>query len=377
MAYPYQYDEYTQAMLDALEKAFDRYEGFDPNPNVSAASESSMRSFAQCADPWNPLFNDEQYAKNTKWGSIIAFPNYVDCIGTITIQPQIDPRGGWCFNLFPGENWEFYRPVHPGDTFRVFRRRGRYKDVTRPDGSGPHIFNMVYSDCDVINQHGEIVASWQALKSTSVLHQPKEKVQIPYHDHVYTKKELDYLSDVIRGETIRGAVPRYWEDVTVGDILPPATIGVNTTWDFVAFNCGRQEMPGLSTRALRDYLPPMVFNDPDTGAQRTRIEWHFVDEVAAIGGAPRAFNFGAAGMANLARVVTNWMGDDGELRTFKWRHLHVSGAGDAIVGHARVIDKFIAENGEHLVALDVWLDNICRGNVSESAYVTVSLPSRM
>ena len=135
MAYPHQYNQYVEEMLEQLERSFDQYEGFDPHPNQGTATLSSMLSFAQCTDPWNPLFNDPEYAKNTKWGSLIAFPNYADTIGTITLQPQIDPRAGFAVNAFPGENWKFYKPIRPGDTFRVFRRRGRYEDITRPDGS--------------------------------------------------------------------------------------------------------------------------------------------------------------------------------------------------------------------------------------------------
>jgi hypothetical protein len=47
--------------------------------------------------------------------------------------------------------------------------------------------------------------------------------------------------------------------------------------------------------------------------------------------------------------------------------------GDAMIGQGRVVGKRV-ENGEYLADLQVWLRNL-RGNVSEAAIATVSLPT--
>ena len=76
----------------------------------------------------------------------------------------------------------------------------------------------------------------------------------------------------------------------------------------------------------------------------------------------------------MGRLVTNWMGDDGFLRKFDWRHMTQSAVGDTLIGRGKVTNKRV-EDSEHLVDLRVWLEDI-RGYVTEASIVTVSLCSK-
>ena len=101
---------------------------------------------------------------------------------------------------------------------------------------------------------------------------------------------------------------------------------------------------------------------------------HYSDLAAQAEGEPCAWLFGVVSRFSLLRTVTNWMGDDAVLRRFCWRHMTRTRVGDAMIGRATVVGKRV-EDGEHLADLHVWLRNL-RGNVSEAAVATVSLPSR-
>lgn len=101
---------------------------------------------------------------------------------------------------------------------------------------------------------------------------------------------------------------------------------------------------------------------------------HWSDLAAQAEGEPCAWLFGIVSRFSLLRVLTNWMGDDGFVRRFKWRHMTRTRVGDTMVARAVVTAKHV-ENGEHLVDLHVWLRNL-RGNVSEAAVATVALPAR-
>jgi hypothetical protein len=49
--------------------------------------------------------------------------------------------------------------------------------------------------------------------------------------------------------------------------------------------------------------------------------------------------------------------------------------GDCAIGYGKILSKKV-EKGEYLVEIDAWLDNMCRGNITESARAWVKLPSR-
>jgi acyl dehydratase len=96
--------------------------------------------------------------------------------------------------------------------------------------------------------------------------------------------------------------------------------------------------------------------------------------MALFNGEPHAFHFGAFARQVMVRLATNWMGDDGFLREYKWRHLKRTAIGDTLIGKGKVINKYI-KNGEHLVDLEIYLENL-RGNITEAALATISLFSK-
>jgi len=95
----------------------------------------------------------------------------------------------------------------------------------------------------------------------------------------------------------------------------------------------------------------------------------------------------------MARLVTNWIGDDGWLRKFSWRNDNLADdiieqvpslQEKTVTGHGKVSDVLIAkayvtkkyiENGEHRVNLVVWTEDI-DGTLCQAANATVILPSR-
>ena len=124
-------------------------------------------------------------------------------------------------------------------------------------------------------------------------------------------------------------------------------------------------------------MGPEFISNPTTGLYHPKgggAGRHWSDYSAQAEGEPRAFLFGVLSRYTMARCVTNWMGDDGYFRVYKWRHINRNPVGDALIGQAEVLDKRV-ENGEYLVDLEVYLRNL-RGNTPEMAFVTVGLLSR-
>jgi hypothetical protein len=117
-------------------------------------------------------------------------------------------------------------------------------------------------------------------------------------------------------EPVRGATPRYWEDVKEGEELPVMLKGPMTVTGFIAY---AQGWGGPYIRAnklawkLIDAHPSVGitnrFGIPDV-PERVHWEEDFALEV----GAPGAYDYGPERNSWLTHHLTNWIGDDGFLR---------------------------------------------------------------
>ena len=106
-------------------------------------------------------------------------------------------------------------------------------DLTPPEGS---IFRSValYNGGTVYNQRGEIVNKCgfhyeESLKTYKPGKKPENFEAMGFlsmwegpdwmskEDHVYTDEDYEYMKSVWKQEELRGAEPRYWEDVKIGD----------------------------------------------------------------------------------------------------------------------------------------------------------------
>jgi hypothetical protein len=200
-------------------------------------------------------------------------------------------------------------------------------------------------------------------------------------EYVYNQEELDFIDRTIDEEEVRGANIRFWEDVNVGDETRPVVLGPSTILDVIAFSgMNVANMPPV--RDMRRKAPEMFVVDPKTNVLHHTLEAHYVDHTAQLranmnmpffGGA-RAAHYAVQGRNLMARLVTNWMGDDGFIRKYKWRYLAPTHIGDTLIGRGKVVNKHI-ENSEHLVDLTVWLENM-RGNIGGAVAATVSLFSK-
>jgi acyl dehydratase len=78
--------------------------------------------------------------------------------------------------------------------------------------------------------------------------------------------------------------------------------------------------------------------------------------------------------AALVRVVTDWMGDAGFLRKLSFEMRRQQRPGDTMVCKGRVTQRY-EEDGEGLVALEVWAEN-AREGVTTPGTALVVLPRR-
>ena len=78
--------------------------------------------------------------------------------------------------------------------------------------------------------------------------------------------------------------------------------------------------------------------------------------------------------AFLAKMMTNWIGNQGKLRRLAYQVRVMSFPGDALICKGRVVKKY-QEAGDNLVDCDIWIENQDGVKVSPAS-ATVSLLTR-
>ena len=147
------------SILEGLRKRI----GTEAEPITLEIDRALIGRFVRAVGDPNPLWQDEEYARTTGYGSIIA-PPFLLC-ALMTACPH-DSRYGIAPLPVPelppprehildgGEEWEFFRPMRLGDTISS---RTRFVDVFEREGRVGKMLLLVY-ETTYTNQHGESVA---------------------------------------------------------------------------------------------------------------------------------------------------------------------------------------------------------------------------
>jgi hypothetical protein len=403
MVLPGIYTKQEQQMLeqwDIVEQEIG-WLGDDPIPgkishpvSVRVATKALILNRAKSIHDPNPLWRDEKYARQTRWGSIIAPPFFELVItfqGPINFRP-IPPevgigRGMMGFGA-PGKDqsviwtylphWEFFKPIRPGDSFRVWCGPNNHIDKTDPDGKGPRIF-LLHDQLKYFNQKDELVAIKHKKNAYCIVAPAEQKQAIPaikplpkLEPHKYTQEECDFIDNMRHNEIIRGAKIRWWEDVKIGEELQPVTNGPTNIWEQALDMTSLGATPVEEKKGVPPHVPIL---DPETGVWHNPSETHLSDRVAQLQSFPQAYTMMSLWEALLGRLITNWMGDDGFLKRTAFDRMENDIIGDTIIGRGRVIKKYITDNEEHVVDIACWAENM-RGYITKAGTATIGLLSR-
>ena len=138
-----------------------RYIGKIDPPHVREVEKGSIRRYADAVGNDNPLYFDEEYAKKSPYGSIIAPPGFFGWAASAVAQSEgiiglmmALIESGYAGILDGGMSYEFFLPVRVGDTLVA---SPRVKDVAAKSGKNPMMicqFEVTY-----LNQNGDVVAT--------------------------------------------------------------------------------------------------------------------------------------------------------------------------------------------------------------------------
>ncbi|MDY6908073.1 MAG: MaoC family dehydratase N-terminal domain-containing protein [Chloroflexota bacterium] len=127
--------------------------GVEGTPTVLEVEKGFIRMMADSiADP-NPLWQDEEYAKRSKHGGIVAPPAFL-CNARAGTSRGVQMKSPFLRALAGGDELEYYLPVRPGDVLTSVSYISEYNE--REGKRGKMLFTII--DTKYTNQKGELVA---------------------------------------------------------------------------------------------------------------------------------------------------------------------------------------------------------------------------
>jgi acyl dehydratase len=339
------------------------------------ATRDGIRHYAHGIGDDNPLWCDPEYAAKTKYGTVVALPSFLFTTSRIV--------SGYCGGLpgihamWAGSDWTWIKPVLRGD---IITSKPYLKDLvehqTRFAGRS---FQQIYH-VDFFNQKNEKVAECDSYVFRTERDAARDKgtkyTEARGRVEPFTEEQIQEFYKMYAGEQIRGATPRYWEDVKEGEELPRMVKGPMTVTGFI---CYAQGWGGLYIRANK-LAAKMIMKHPGLGIKNRfgvpdcpeRVHW---DEGFALEvGAPGAYDYGPERVSWMTHHITNWIGDDGFLRKAKAQVRRHNPDGDVIFIDGTVTRKFV-EDGKHLVEISQ-VATTHRGELSCKGIAIAELPTR-
>lgn len=104
------------------------------------------------------------------------------------------------------------------------------------------------------------------------------------------------------------------------------------------------------------------------------IYFHMDDEAAKAAKQPGVFGMGNLRWTYVHHMLRDWIGDSGDIVEVELRYTGLNLKNDTLTAKGKVTGKRV-ENGEHLVDLEVWVENQ-RGENTAPGKATVRLPAR-
>ena len=397
----------------------------------------------------NPLKTDPDYARAAGFSDIQASPFFAAHDDTY-MAPYPPPARDTLLVSDLNHSVTTFEPIYPGDTLFLVTDHRQVVDLTPTEGS-KYRSVAIQTQGSIYNQHGRKVneVTFRVTESMKTFIDEKKPVGPPDFsifwespnwlsrpERVYSDDDWRKIREIWAGERRQGAAPLYWEDVEVGD--KPAwtldgpiesSVGPVSPWGLgkggsrtlkaeildekVFATLIRNATDGIYRSADRNVMVPTPpprpaamaapvrpGPPPPDGAVDTR-DIH-KDRIA------RSPLINYMGREFATRHVSNWMGDQGWLRTMSWsimeprshwalgkgvpvnpaaerflsrtqsvadRHLTTHGlTKDVAIVKSEVVSKYVLDD-EPLVELVWWIETL-DGDIWVEGLAVVRLPMK-
>ncbi len=339
------------------------------------ATLDAIRHFVDGMGDTNPLFRDEEYARATRYGGVIAPGAFLLTHQSASSSGNLPGIHGW----YSGGDWEWYRPIRAGTKLAsVVIIRDLDIKQGRMAGRGSIYIDygdVVYLNADTREILGKELYHIVMAERGAAGNARKERGR---PKPGYTREERRQVLEAYARETVRGREPRYWEDVSIGDKVGPLVKGPLSVRDELVWLMGAGSPFLKAHKNEFDYEarhPRFLEYVAETGEADAPELVHFLDQFARAIGVERAYDYGSQRMAWLCNLFTNWMGDDGFLWKMSGDERAFNMMGDITVFEGVVAKKYGAD-GRCCVDIEAWAKNQRDEQTMPPRVSTVILPSR-
>lgn len=334
----------------------------------TAAHPDNVRKFVDATGDLNPLFRDPAYGAQSPYGSTLAPPTFFYSVAyghypnPAGFAPSPKFQG-----MYAGDEYEWFDVIRDRDEFDWVTTMPIKVDVKQTRALGPVAF--VHGQHEFFRKGtDELIARchfWTAQRSTEGMFFTRP---VPPEPVTHTPEYIAEVYAAQDAEIVRGAEPRYWEDVAVGEQLQPVVRGPFSTMDALGWVVGGMgERFFVSDRVGRYIHEGTGWSEWDERMSIHRnFHSHTVSEDALGAGAHRSSWMGV--------LLTNWAGDHGFITRMYSEHRAQGQFGNVYSVTGTVTGKR-EENGRFLVDIDCGITSH-RGARNTLGSATIALPSR-
>jgi acyl dehydratase len=333
----------------------------------TVATPDAIRHYAIGTGDDNPRFFSEDYARQTKWGGILAHPTFIMTCGFARSQGLPGVHA-----LFAGIDLQCHEPVRAGT--KISAKASLHDLIERSGQYAGRQFQQIY-ETKYRDEEGKLLSTLHSYTFRTDRQTAKKEGKYSRIERQYwTDEELEKVEADIEQERgrRRGNLPFFWEDVKVDDTVGPIVKGPLTVTDCICFLIG---MGYFFIRAHRQWHEFRALH-PKAGIKNSYGIWdvpervHWEDEMPQKIGMPGAYDYGNQRVAWFDHLIHDWMGDDGWMRRLKVRVSAPNFIGDVTWLKGRVTAK---DDATSCVFVDMEAVDQ-RGRVTATAQAEVILP---
>lgn len=135
--------------------------GTQSDPVILDVDRGAIRRYAQAVEDPNPLYNDVEYAKKSKYGEMICPPGFFGWpiktrgLTEESVLSQIMKRSGRSTTMDNGGELEFMLPIRAGD---ILTSVTKIADIYEEVGRSENRFLLAIRETTYVNQNGDVVA---------------------------------------------------------------------------------------------------------------------------------------------------------------------------------------------------------------------------
>ena len=322
------------------------------------ATYDAIRHYAYGIGDDNPLWCDEAYAKRGPYGTMVGSPTFFLSIWPPTVTPGL---AGWQ-GYHAGGDYRWSRLARRGERITA---HSKVVDVSVREGRNVSQFIIQTGETSYVNQDGETLAVF----STRHYRMPSNissdaDIYRSRPPREYSQAELEAIARDVFAQEVRGATPRYWEDVHEGTALQPIVKGPLDRVSMICYYAGamtaqtdrpvdlawRQRRLGIEHPELvpNNFPPPAdVFETLRAGAG------HHDPNHAHKAGMPGEYDNGHMRVGWACHLITNWMGDAGRLKRFYTEVRRPNVIGNTTWFRGTVVDKSVDDEGDSVVEIEL------------------------